>query len=314
MITRTQSGVALITAILVVALASIAATAMLSSAQLAIHRTATLQDTERATWISDGIESWVMAILEKDRDDNKEDSLGDDWARPVAGLPVDYGSASGDVIDLQGRFNLNNLDLTLAGTKAAAYEAQFNRLIASLDFGGSARPTGLSGLIRDWLDADDTPTPPIGGEDSYYLSLKIPYRTGNRRFASVSELRAIQGIDAKIYAVLAPHMCALPEKTAVNVNTAGNEVLRSLSITPNDAKLDAFYKKREKNPETDVKNLKQDGTFSADFDPELADVASKYFQLRSNVFIGSSRVSLYSSIHRPKQGSLVVLSHSSDDN
>ncbi|MEK6805281.1 MAG: type II secretion system minor pseudopilin GspK [Pseudomonadota bacterium] len=309
-----QSGVALITAMLVVALASIAAAGMLSSAERAIHRTTTLQDTERAAWVADGVESWVMAILKKDRDANQIDSLDEDWSRSVAGLPVDYGSASGNVVDLQGRFNLNNLDPTVAGSKAAVYQQQFMRLIASLNAGGAPLPPGLPDLIRDWLDADGAPTAPFGAEDSYYLNLKLPYRTGNRLFSGVSELRAVQNITPKMFAALRPYVCALPKKTAVNLNTASEPVLRSLAVSVDEAKLAAFLRRRETTPETNVQKLKQDGTFSADFDPDLASVSSEYFQLRAGVFIGSSRVSLYSSIHRPRQGPLVVLTHSTDDN
>ena len=70
---RRQSGVALITAVLIVALASIAAAAMLSSANLAVHRASTLSDTERAWWYADGIEQWVKSILSLDLQNSKID-------------------------------------------------------------------------------------------------------------------------------------------------------------------------------------------------------------------------------------------------
>ncbi len=305
-----SSGVALITAMLVVALSSIAAAAMLVSAELAIQRAGTLQDSERATWVAHGIESWVASILEKDRRDNAIDSLDEDWARPVDLLPVDYGNARGGVVDLQARFNLNHL----GEREPEKYIKQFDRLVAALGIESAELPPGLPYLIRDWIDANSEPSLPFGAEDSYYLGLKIPYRTANRRLASVSELRAIQGITPKLYRALAPHLAALNEISAVNVNTASEPVLRSLAVTVDESKLAAFIKKRLDAPADDVQKLKTDGTFGEGFDATLAGVSSRNFQLRAEVFVGSSRVWLYSSIHRPDQGSPVVLSHSTDDN
>src|SRR3546814_3656850 len=109
---RAQHGIALITAIFIVALAAIAAAAILSSANLAIHRTQNLQESELAWWYVDGVESWVKTILLRDAEINKYDSLGDIWAMPVDFLPVDEGVLRGGVTDLQGRYNLNNLAVT----------------------------------------------------------------------------------------------------------------------------------------------------------------------------------------------------------
>src|SRR3546814_20677127 len=106
---RAQHGIALITAIFIVALAAIAAAAILSSANLAIHRTQNLQESELAWWYVDGVESWVKTILLRDAEINKYDSLGDIWAMPVAFMPLDEGGLRGGVPDLQGRYHLHTL-------------------------------------------------------------------------------------------------------------------------------------------------------------------------------------------------------------
>src|SRR5690606_16912252 len=61
-----QTGIALITAVLVVALAAMASTAILVSAHIAIRRTANLQESELAWWYASGVESWVKSLLERD--------------------------------------------------------------------------------------------------------------------------------------------------------------------------------------------------------------------------------------------------------
>src|SRR3546814_19886520 len=101
---RAQHGIALITAIFIVALAAIAAAAILSSANLAIHRTQNLQESELAWWYVDGVESWVKTILLRDAEHNKYDSMGDIWAMPVAFLPVAEGGLRGGVTGLPGGY------------------------------------------------------------------------------------------------------------------------------------------------------------------------------------------------------------------
>ena len=54
-------------------------------------------------------ESWARRLLLDDAADNQVDSLKDSWAQPLPVLPVEGGYLSGCIRDLQGRFNLNNL-------------------------------------------------------------------------------------------------------------------------------------------------------------------------------------------------------------
>src|SRR5262245_16833221 len=120
-------GVALITVLLVVAIATLAATALLSSANLAIHRTASLRDSEQAWWVARGVDAWVLGILESDRRDSQYDGLDEDWALPVDNLPVEQGFITGHVEDLQGRLNLNGLS-----PKNPKALDQFRRLLRAL--------------------------------------------------------------------------------------------------------------------------------------------------------------------------------------
>lgn len=318
-----QGGIALITAILVVAIAALAATALLVSANLAIHRTTSLRDTEQGWWLARGVEAWVMGILKQDAVDNDHDSLDEAWAQPVDYLPVDQGFVRGQVMDAQARFNLNNL--TIAGT--TKYQEQFARLLASLD--GNVLPQNLVANIRDWTDSDATPTPPAGAEDSTYLNLPIPYRAANARFSSVSELLAIDGVTPELYEALMtqcplikdgpPRPCVtalpVPVFTKINVNTASERILQTLSNPPPEpAALQKFLREREENPDKTDAAFTQRGVYAgaaAATTPEVS-VASTYFLLQGEVVVGASRVALYSLILRPDPGTPEVLAHSAD--
>jgi general secretion pathway protein K len=306
--TRASRGVALITALLVVAIAALAATALLGSTRIAIQRTAALRDSEQAGWVARGVEAWVLGILDKDRRDSQRDGLDEDWARPVDYLPVDHGHVRGAVVDLEGRFNLNNL---LDPARAPEYRAQFERLVAALPAELQA-PRGLAAALADWADPDQNPTFPDGAEDSAYLGLAPPYRTADQPFTVVSELLAVRGVTPELYAALREMVSALPGTTTVNVNTAPEAVLRALSKSaPDEGKFRPFLERRAEQPVENRAEIFDRTGLAADAAPYV-DVRSRHFQIQGEVFVGSSRVALYSLIRRPDAGPPTVLAHSAD--
>lgn len=310
-------GVALITALMVVAIAALAATALLSSANIAIHRTAALRDSEQGWWVARGVEAWVLGMLESDRRDSRFDALNEPWSMPVDHLPVDQGFVRGRVEDLQGRFNLNNLDPRIAG---GVYQAQFRTLLRNLT--DVELPQGLESAVRDWIDEDQNPDSMNGAEDAEYLNLAPPYRTANQPFTVVSELLAVRGMTPQVYERLRPLVAALPvatlpapAPTKVNVNTAPLEVLRALSPTTDEAKLADFDRRRRDDPVEDAAELGAliaEGIWGPEVSASVVDYRSHFFQIQGEVFVGSSRVALYSLIHRPDNGRPVVLAHAAE--
>lgn len=102
--------------------------------------------------------------------------------------------------------------------------ARFALLLRALELDDALVPA-----VLDWLDGDSDTRFPDGAEDEYYTELERPYRTGNRRFVALEELKLVRGVDAEVYARLAPHLTVLPARTTINVNTAAPQVLMSLS-------------------------------------------------------------------------------------
>jgi general secretion pathway protein K len=323
---KIQRGIALITAILVVAIASIAATAILSAVNIAIHRSSTLQDSEKAWWYGDGVETWVKTILQRDSEKNKTDSFKDDWARPVDYLPVDEGAIRGRVEDLQGRFNLNNFAVP-DPNRYQQYVALFERMLQNIEGADASQAKVIAASIRDWVDADTRPTGLDGAEDSDYLSKDPPYRTPNIPMESVSEVLAVKGMTADLYDKLThcadsksgPVSCitVLPQyPTAININTAPEPLMRALSKKPNPG-MESFLRTRADAPAEDATTAYKaapDGFLTAadDLPPDLLAVKSNYFLLRAEIAIGSGRLALYSFYLRPDQGAPVVLGRSTD--
>ncbi len=307
-------GVALITAMLVMALAAIAAAAVLVSANNGIRRAATLIDGERAWWYAQGLESWVQRILAQDAEkDAAVDSLGEPWARPVDYLPVEQGALRGSITDLQGRFNLNNL----ATAQPQKYQQQLLRLFQNIPGLDAAQAPPLAEAIRDWIDADQIPSGAGGAEDSDYMGLAQPYRAANQPMGSPTELLAIKGMTPAIYRLLAPYVCTLPigsgrAPTRINVNTAKPPVLLALSANIDRGKLDDFLSKRSKEPAKTVQELQTKGVLPADVTADLVDVRTQFFLMSAEAFIGSGRVALYSVIQRAGSGAPQVIARSLD--
>ncbi len=220
-----QRGVALITALLIVALATLAATAMAYRMQLDIRRAGNLAALERAHQYARGLEAWALNALREDaRESAGRDSRQEPWAHALPVIELDQGRLRGRMQDLDGRFNLNNL--FVAGTRQSAQIERLRRLLSALELNPA-----LAEAIADWLDPDPVAATD-GAEDGTYLRARPPYRAANRHLAHVSELRLISGVDREVYRRLEPHVSALPvadAPTAINVNSASVPVLMSLN-------------------------------------------------------------------------------------
>lgn len=106
---RRQAGVALITVLLIVFLASVTATSLAALQQIATRRSTVLQHQQQARLYALGAEQRATLILARDRKQNETDHPGEEWASPLPAFPIEGGAIKGSLRDLQGCFNLNNL-------------------------------------------------------------------------------------------------------------------------------------------------------------------------------------------------------------
>jgi len=288
-----ERGIALITVMLIVALATVAALAMASRQQLDVRRIGSLLHGDQAYAYALGVENWGSAILQRDRADGDTDNLGEDWAQRIPPLPVPGGEIRGQIEDLQGRFNLNNL--VKNGAVSPPQLEQFRRLLAALEL-----DEALAAAVVDWIDADIDPQLPDGAEDSVYLARDPPYRAANRPLTSISELRLVEGFDAKVVRRLLPYVSVLPRSTPINVNTASAVVLRSLVADLSDADAQRLVEDRGEDGYKQVADfLKHDALAGLQIEPTGLSVSSEYFLIHADVELGQARTRLYSLVERP---------------
>lgn len=296
---RHSRGVALITAMLITALATLVAANLAWDSALDVRRTMMLLNRDQAIQVAMGAESWVITILHQDLEDSETDHLGEIWAAELPGLPIEGGEVFGAIEDLQGRFNVNNLIDDDGEVEPESLE-QFRRLLIALEL-----DPRFAGIAADWMDSNLDPEFPDGAEDPIYTGMIPPYRSPNRTITNVSELAALEGMDKVTFDRLEPHITALPGRTDVNVNTATGAVLQSLDENMSASDVESLLAERESGGFSDIQT-----TFSSLVTPDVLnrlEESTTYFQLKVVVRIDTVRVTLYSVLMRGPRGDVTPI-------
>ncbi len=290
---RFQKGVALITAMMVMSLATITAVSMTAEQQVYFRRTENILLHQQAYLYLLSAEDFAKIVLQDDFKKNQFDSFKDDWAGDEVVFPVQEGVLSGKIEDLQGKFNINNF-FTLDKPK----EWDVNRLRKLLTL--NKLSPDLANAIIDWIDVNEEPSFPDGAEDVDYLRGDQPYRAGNGMMGSITELRYIKGIDYDAYQALSSALVALPASgTPININTAPPIVLQMIIDPLTDTEAKELQQDLAENPLSDPQDLIAHPLVKdKQVDLNGLSVESSYFLLRSYAEVGRAKSRMDSVIHR----------------
>jgi general secretion pathway protein K len=299
---RRQRGVALVLALLVVALATLLAVELFTASSTAIARREGLARAEEAALLAQGMEDFALALLARDEASGDGiDTRLDAWARPLPPLPVPGGVIRGELVDLDGRFNLNSL--VRNGARDPVAIARLRRLLAALEL-----EPALADRIADWIDADSE-VAGEGAEDLQYLRADPPYRAANRPFGHVSELRRVLGVDAEVYARLVNEVAALPADAGININTMSVAGLMSLAdgISVELARQlweggNASYRSMTEL----IDRLTAAGVVMEPQDMQDLKVTSRYFLAQAELVLGERHFRFFSLLQRQPGGGRVL--------
>jgi len=289
---RSQRGLALISALLVVSLAGVLGTARMFSLQMESQSSRTLIGSARARMMALGIEELAAEMLAADARASASDHRGERWAQGISESIPGQGMFRGSMEDMQGRFNVNNL-VTFHGTADMIAVAQFQRLLRILDLDDT-----LAYKALDWMDADNLPQPLAGAEDEAYTRLDPPYQAPNRPLEDVSELLAVEGFSATVWSVLAPHITALPvpgQPTPINLNTASESVLLSLADDLDPVRARFWLESQKSGGISDLAEAQR--ALPSSMADRVA-IASHWFQLRVAINVEGARFFLASLLDR----------------
>ena len=226
---KQQKGIALITILVMVALATILAATIAKRQAATAESTAYLMRQNQSLMYAKSAEAFFSELLVDDAENAAEvDHLNETWAQPMPAFPVEDGYVSGILQDESGKFNLNSL-ITAEGTVNENAKAWFELILKR-----AGLPEQLSEAVIDWQDEDEMPSGPMGAESNYYQGLPNGSLPPNTKFHSVEELKLVRGFEENKYKLIAPYLRAAPvEDSTVNINTASAFLLASM-----DEKLD----------------------------------------------------------------------------
>ncbi len=295
-------GAALLTVLFILVLLSTLVVYMVEDEHLAIRRVSNQRDAEQGYQLVIGAEQWAARVLARDAGDSEVDHLNEPWNRLLPEVNVEQGSLSAQVVDLQGRFNLNNL---AAGKDDVWYPA-FRRLLQLLEI-----DEGLADAVVDWIDENQDVNGNDGAEDAEYLALDPPYRAANRLLTDVGELNWIKGFDEKAVAALRPYVTVLPATgLPININTAPAALLRILGkelLAETDAQ--AIIDGRGESGYPSIAEFLAVPALAGNGDvaQALVSVASGYFEVQSRAEFGRFATVGYSVLQRNRETRQVVV-------
>ena len=283
-----QRGIALLTILVMVALATILAATIAKRQTNTAENTGYLMRQDQSLLYAKSAEAFFSELLIQDSDNGGNiDHLQENWAKPMPAFPVEDGFISGRLLDESGKFNLNNL-LKADGSVDDSARRWFEKLLQRVGL-----PAELSQAVIDWQDADDETTGAMGAESNYYQGLDPSYLASNTKFHQVEELKLVRGFEGKNYDLIAPYVTALPEATKINMNTAAPLLLASI-----DPKLDLKTLEQElkaKQAELTYFNSLEDlwklNAFSG-IEPQNKTDAAAWLDSKSNYFTAQIEVVL----------------------
>ncbi|PLZ01735.1 general secretion pathway protein GspK [Burkholderia sp. WAC0059] len=233
---RRQKGIAVITALLVVALAASLAVSIVWRELVALRDIENQRLALQTLWLERAAVQWARATLRVQSTQSNVSYVGQAWSVPVRNLrladllPEDtqrlngelsQATLSGEVEDAQAKFNLTDLISRSGPGQPWAVDASglytYRQLLTELSLNpGLAQQTAAYMLnsVNDRIPQGEY------SEDDHPSLLGWPMQ-----LVSIADLDRVPGYDTQTIRTLAPYVTLLPDYTYVNANTAPDVVL-----------------------------------------------------------------------------------------
>lgn len=283
-----------------VALATLLATQLIAAQGEAIQNLTGRRDLAQARWLARGAADWARVILTEDARTSQIDHLRESWAIKVPPIPIKSGKSqdivegelSGEIAELDGRFNLNRLVPT--GTNDQFQVEVFVRLLVSL--GSSAGDADrLAQAVVDWVDGNTVTQ--SGADELAYYGVAFD----NQPLLGVGSLLGVPGFNPALLARLSPFVSALPpQRLPLNLNTAPAEVLAAELPGLGLVAAQRVVTDRERAPFLDLANF--NARFAGAGAGAGCGVSSRFFLATTRASFGESVVQLQTLLYRGTAG------------
>ncbi|NBY05040.1 MAG: general secretion pathway protein GspK, partial [Betaproteobacteria bacterium] len=280
---KRSQGAALLMALLTASLVASLAAAGVWLQWRSTEVEAAERQRDQAHWLLLGALDWARIILREDAragGENGQDHLAEPWAVPLQEARLstfisanadgvsrdderlaDEVFLSGQISDMQGRLNILNL-LDNDGQLSKPQWAVLERLFKSLDLPEAELQSLGQQLVR----------------------AHTPNATARVLRPQRLEQLAWLGLSARTVQTLAPHVCVLPVRTAINLNTASAAVVQASLIGLDNSAVSQLMQQRESRHFESLEDLRlRLNNPRAGIDSTMHSVGSRYFEVRGRL-------------------------------
>lgn len=306
MLRNNHSGSAILSALFIMILVAIAATAMSLRLQIDINRTQLIQTMGSLKNAASAIEAKAIQKLINNGltfNKNNKQNIDIDLKLPPL-LWQNNIKASVEIIDLQSQLNINNL-------KNSEQLKNLALLIKNVDEKISPQNAFLITLqTQEWITKKNPNLFNLSSA-TFYAKQDPPYFPSHKLFSSITEWRLVKGVTQNIYNKLFPFVTALPEETKLNLNSASAEVLESFTIMTRKSTIDTVIQLRgDLGFKTLEEALNHPAIKKLGFKAKELTLTSEYFLIRAHASNQENDITLYTIVKRkiePKGVKLAVI-------
>lgn len=296
-----QQGVAIITALLLTALAITLVASLFWQQQIQVRAVENQRLQLQKQWILRGALDWAKLILREDGKYSSTDDLTEPWAVPLADTSLDQyvqknedqeiaklAVLSGAIQDAQSRLNLTGL--ATAGKINEKEILVFERLLSSLQI-----ETTLARQAANQIAASQQNE--SGGVSSVrYLG-----------FQYTNDLLSVAGFTPEIVNALQDYVIFLPRVTTINANTASEFVLSATLAPLSLADAKALIAKRSQSPFHNLNELTAQlaGT-QTEIDAHKISLATNYFLVHGRISLQQNGLQIVALVERNDRNTAVI--------
>ncbi len=292
-----QRGVAVITALLLTALAITIVASLFWQQQVQVRSIENQRMQLQKQWILRGALDWARLILREDGKYSAIDDLSEPWSVPLSATRLDqYVDAasrdvapsamlSGAIQDAQARFNLTRL--AASGQVLRTEVASFERLLSALQQNPSLARVAAEQIAVSQRHSE------TGVDAARPIS-----------FVQVDDLLAVPGFTPAVIAAIRDDVIFLPRATPLNVNTASAPALIAQLPALSLSDASALIARRRNAAFVDLNdfNTRIPGVES---DPDQLSVATRFFLVNGRVSMREAMMQVQALIER--QGAMTRL-------
>jgi general secretion pathway protein K len=287
--TPKYQGTALLSALVVVSILTVLLTKLLSQQAYLIRQVEATHGTYQSNLLLDGGIDWAKVILRGDP--SHIDHQDENWAVPIRRVPVESGNASGhlsgQMIDAQSRFNVNNLlpafVPNLPASKAIPINIQQLNIFKRLLITYKLPPEWADKVAKRLQESRPPAREKVDYTEEEITSVLLPLSHIDELF-DLLQANPEQQERLKQCCIVLPKLIA-QSTTTTNINTVDEKLLSAILNQPQVAK--DIIESRQRawfNSTSDVMTRLQSYRYNMqDLDQQTLSVNSQFFVLQGEL-------------------------------